>query len=147
MYLTISGKCKNVDRNMIKDAVTFYAEYFDIDDKNFDLYLDFEKNLKKNSGDEGYCVSEGARQYTISIDNGFSKRKTLIALAHEMVHIKQYVKRELTHNERKKLSRYKGVIVEDKQQLLYWELPWEIEAFGRELGLYALFMESRKNKS
>jgi hypothetical protein len=26
----------------------------------------------------------------------------------------------------------------------YWDAPWEIEAFGRELGLYKMFKQSQK---
>ena len=29
--------------------------------------------------------------------------------------------------------------------MFYWERPWEIEAFGRELGLYKMFVDSDKD--
>ena len=141
MHLTITGKCKNVKRDIIKRAVAFYADYLDITKNKVDLWLDFECNLQKKQGDEAYCVNEGGGKYTITVDSTFSKRKILIALAHEMVHIKQYVKRELTYNERKKVSRYRGQVYKDAN-MNYWDMPWEIEAFGRELGLYRQFIES-----
>jgi len=145
MQLTITGKCPNLKRDIIKRAVKFYADYFDITKNKVDLLLDFERNLQKNQGDEAYCVNEGGGKYTITIDSTFSKRKILIALAHEMVHIKQYVKRELSYNERKKVSRYKGQVYKE-ETMNYWDMPWEIEAFGRELGLYRQFVDYCKEK-
>lgn len=139
MHLTITGKCPNVDRATLKRAVTFYAEYLNITKNKADLVLDFEKNLCKNFGDEGYCVNEGGGKYNITIDSTFGKRKILIALAHEMVHLKQNIKRELFWNERTKMHRFKGQTY--RSDMNYWDCPWEIEAFGRELGLYKMFMQ------
>jgi len=30
------------------------------------------------------------------------------------------------------------------EDMNYWDAPWEIEAFGRELGLYKMFKQSQK---
>jgi len=142
MLLTITGKCPSVDRKTLTRAVGFYATYLQISKSKADLLLDFERNLCKYTGDEGYCVNEGDGEYNITLDPKFSKRKILIALAHEMVHLKQHIKRELSWNERKKMHRYKGQMY--REDMNYWDCPWEIEAFGRELGLYKMFMESEK---
>jgi len=142
MFLTITGKCPSVDRATLKRAVGFYAEYLKIANSKADLLLNFERNLCKNTGDEGYCVNEGNGEYNITLDPKFSKRKILIALAHEMVHLKQNIKRELSWNERYKMHRFKGQMYHEDTN--YWDCPWEIEAFGRELGLYKMFMESEK---
>jgi hypothetical protein len=40
------------------------------------------------------------------------------------------------------MHRYKGQMY--REDMNYWDCPWEIEAFGRELGLYKMFMESEK---
>ena len=138
MHLTITNKAKHVDKKTIKRAVGFYADYLIQDHSKINLLLDFEKDLQKNFHDEGWIVSEDSRNFTITLDPKFSKRKLLIALAHEMVHLKQYHSRKLTFNERKKLHRYDGKTY--PENMFYWERPWEIEAFGRELGLYRMFM-------
>lgn len=66
-------------------------------------------------------------------------------LAHEMVHIKQYARGEL--QDRSALNK-KGKLEENifwmgekwkKTKREYWlqyDSPWEIEAYGREIGLY-----------
>lgn len=142
MHLTITNHAKHVDNATIKRAVAFYADTLMRNHNKVDLYLDFETDLQKNTHDEGYICAEGGNQYTITIDPKFSKRKLLIALAHEMVHLKQYHSRNLTHNERKKMARFNGKSY--REGMNYWNRPWEIEAFGRELGLYKMFMESQK---
>jgi len=144
MLLTITGKCPSVDRKTLQRAVGFYATYLQISKSKADLLLDFERNLCKYTGDEGYCVNEGDGEYNITLDPKFSKRKILIALAHEMVHLKQHIKRELSWNERYKMHRYKGQMYHEDMN--YWDCPWEIEAFGRELGLYRQFVDYCKEK-
>ena len=53
-----------------------------------------------------------------------------LTLAHEMVHVKQYVRHEL-----KEPTVWKGTNI-NTDKVEYWDLPWEIEAHGREIGLF-----------
>lgn len=65
-----------------------------------------------------------------------------LTLAHEMVHVKQYATGELRdYVKSTSLNRWQGKIIDDSK-ISYWDRPWEIEAFGREFGLYARFKES-----
>ena len=59
-----------------------------------------------------------------------------------MVHAKQYILKELCY--RKHQMCWKGVpqgftLGEDMMIETYYDLPWEIEAFGREEGLMVMF--------
>ena len=63
----------------------------------------------------------------------------LKTLGHELVHVKQYVKRELT-TDRNGALRYNGVHYYVNNLLEYFELPYEIEAYGREKGLLVGFL-------
>jgi hypothetical protein len=56
-------------------------------------------------------------------------RDMLITVAHEMVHIKQYVKGEMP----------KSITEGD-----YWDRPHEIEAHGRETGLFIRWAEANQ---
>jgi hypothetical protein len=69
-----------------------------------------------------------------------------------MVHVKQYAKNELAfkpvYNKTKKSFTSKIDIYwndtiwkNKKTEHEYWDAPWEIEAFGREIGLYRRFLE------
>jgi hypothetical protein len=63
-------------------------------------------------------------------------------LAHELVHAKQYVLKELSYREVGMV--WKGIptgyiIGKDMDWLEYYDLEWEIEAYGREEGLMVMF--------
>ena len=67
----------------------------------------------------------------------------LKTLAHELVHVKQYVMRELRWRDAGLL--YKGINHEPDNLMEYFELPYEIEAYGREKGLLYGFLLVWKN--
>ena len=63
----------------------------------------------------------------------------LKTLAHEIVHVKQYVMGELKSRDAGLL--YKGTNHEPDNLMEYFELPYEIEAYGREKGLLYGFLK------
>jgi len=56
-----------------------------------------------------------------------------------MTHIKQFAYNETNET----LTRWKGMRV-DYDNIDYWVQPWEIEAFGTEIGLFAQFAIKEK---
>jgi hypothetical protein len=150
MQISITGTSSKVTEQQIANAVHFYAEYLMSDRllKNLEIEIVLEDNLIRNEGDQAYCVdlstSGPARDFEITVDAGLGKRALLIAIAHEMVHVKQYARGELKYLSSKKLQRFQGKVY--NPEFMYWERPWEIEAFGRELGLYTMFQQSQKKK-
>ena len=90
--------------------------------------LTVEIQLKRLSdGSVGNCmVTDGfpknPREFEIEIDSRMKQRDLLTTLAHEMVHVKQYIRGEIPY-----------VFPEDGN---YYEWSWEIEAFGREWSLF-----------
>lgn len=57
-----------------------------------------------------------------------------------MVHLKQYAKGELKDIFRPaRMVKWLGEKY-DSDNMDYWEQPWEIEAYGREKGLFIKFM-------
>jgi len=85
-----------------------------------------------------YEDAEPHRFFVLRIDNTLSKETLIRTLAHEITHIKQWVKREMRINERNGKVRF------DKKyynhNMSYDDMPWEIEAHGREVGLYNQFV-------
>jgi len=58
-----------------------------------------------------------------------------------MVHIKQWAKDEMyEYVNSPKLVRFKGEKMH-MDDIDYWDYPWEIEAYGRQLGLFVRFCE------
>jgi hypothetical protein len=84
-----------------------------------------ERGLLKK---EGFCADvtpdnlKGHGEYTIRVDPSADMRLTLLSIAHETVHVKQFVLEEPERNQDPAES--------------YWDDPMEIEAYGRELGLF-----------
>lgn len=83
----------------------------------------------------------------------FRLKGLMLDMAHELVHIKQYLNNELFDYVDGK-ARYKGEVfhlghTEDEEA--YFNSPWEIEAYGREYGFYKMFKkmftQEQKKKS
>lgn len=73
-------------------------------------------------------------------------KKILIDLGHELVHIKQYLNNEI-FDYKNGFVRYKGEEFDDSYKTRlenYFESPWEIEAYGRELGLFRIYEQMKK---
>ena len=82
------------------------------------------------------------RSFVVTTTNHFGTLRTLMVLAHEMVHVKQHALRELSYCGRTGQPRWHGKIIDDPN-ISYWDLPWEIEAHGREKGLVYQWAEDR----
>ena len=111
--------------------------------------LDITITLKpfgKDSQAYGYCMPtddcetyDRPRSFELEINNKLRLRRLLETVAHEMVHVKQYARGELYQGIRVNKHRWQGEWLED--DIDYWDLPWEIEAHGREIGLFVRWAE------
>ena len=142
MFLTISGKPSKVSTKKVKAAMGFYADYLMKNHDKVDVYLDFEHGYLKGQGNQADCINDDGKDFTITVDADLGERAALMALAHEMVHVKQYCQDKFGFNDRKRLYRFGGEYY--PEDMNYWDCPWEIKAFGRELGLYTMFKQSQK---
>ena len=108
---------------------------------NVRVDVTFIKDFHKNTGNSGTCIWEDdnirPREFTIELDASDEPDLILQNLAHEMVHVKQWARGELKDSMRgHSLCKWMGKEFDtDKNE--YYDLPWEIEAFGREYGLFA----------
>ena len=145
MRITTVGKPKNVPIKVCKDAIEFYGKHL----LGKRLYEKIDLTLEFDASDLGSTVygfcdwnddNHKARDFTIIIHPELNKKTMLTVLAHEMVHVKQYAMGQLDYVERRKLMRW-GKDHFNTQKMNYWDYPWEIEAFGRELGLVIMFQD------
>lgn len=87
--------------------------------------------------------------YTITLNTRYSKRHQLCSIAHELVHVKQFITEELgatgETEDGEKFTRWYNAKVSEKF-CYYHDLPWEVEAFGRQYGLYKRFIYYQKWK-
>ena len=99
--------------------------------------LDITVKLKTPDGAMGYCLeTDNKRTFEIEIDRNQKLRPLLETVAHEMVHVKQFARREMHPS----MDTWYGKTYNPKK-VSYWDLPWEIEAHGREAGLFVRWCE------
>ena len=75
-------------------------------------------------------------------------KQLLIDLGHELTHIKQYLNNEIFDYKNGDV-RYKGLIFDASHYMdeeKYFDSPWEVEAYGREWGLYKMFCNHLKQE-
>jgi hypothetical protein len=144
MKIKTIGKPVKADKKICLKAVRWMAHKL-LGPRLYDkIYLDlvFSKKDFFESKMHGYCEpNDGetrARFFTIAIDPTLNNKQMLMALAHELVHLKQYAKGELIDYVRTSHVKWRGEKI-DESKINYWETPWEIEAYGREKGLYHMF--------
>ena len=148
MILCIEGdRSHNRDfQSALKSGAMFYAEVLLGKRMAKNIYLDIKltKDLKKKEGAYGYChiVDDSLsrpREFMIELDASmkYSFNQILTWLAHEMVHLKQFVRKELWDYESGRVqwkTRSYGRVHYDAQ-------PWEKEAYRVEGELYEMFEE------
>ena len=150
MNLEIKGKAKNVKSRTICDAVEFYAGH--LLTKRLKNKISLKINISKSNlpdNIDGFCDwmddNKSPRDFEITVRPNLSKEETLTLIAHEMVHLKQHATNQLFDYARGTTCRYNGKVY-DRDKIDYWELPWEIEAYGRERGLYVRYLHSKRDK-
>jgi hypothetical protein len=80
------------------------------------------------------------REFKICINSKLCRKKQLLALAHEIVHVKQWSKGEMQDTMRGP-SHIKWKAEYIPETVHYYDLPWEVEAHGRELGMWVRYTE------
>jgi hypothetical protein len=156
MLLNVTGSTI-ATRKLVTAAAWWYAEKLMGNRliNNMEISVKIDKNLFKNSDCEGTAIWEDdnyrPKEFTIEIDSSCKIRDILITLAHEMVHVKQWAKDEMyeylpkgklpkDYMNSPNMVRFKGEKM-CMDNIDYWDYPWEIEAYGRQLGLFRRFCE------
>lgn len=122
----------------VQRASQFYAEQ--LFPKQLLRHLVVSVKFNKHLDAYGYTGVEKrntrgqAREFLIELHPYISGKQILKTLAHEFVHVKHYVYGEL--NEEQTIWQGESF---DSDAVDYYELPWEIEAHGREAGLFTNF--------
>jgi hypothetical protein len=155
MDITVTGMIgKRNDKALLKEAAVFFANQLMDPRMVRKLTLDIE--VYNNLDVEGECVDEhgfrNPRWFTISLKS-LDINSMIRTLAHEMVHVKQHAKNELQTGHAvaargglKIYSKWMGEVWKAKRKEDdYFDSPWEIEAYGREVGLYAKWVQYKGN--
>jgi len=122
----------------VQRASQFYAEQLFTKQllRHIVVSIKFNKHLDAfgYSSIEKRNTKGAAREFLIELHPYISGVEILKTLAHEFVHIKQYVQGDLNDSQ----TEWKGEAC-DSDAMDYYSLPWEVEAFGLEVGLFTNF--------
>lgn len=146
MQIVVTGMVgKRKEKAMLIEAAEFFAAQLMDPRMVRNLTLDIEVRSKLDI--EGECVDEDGTKNPRWFTIGLKKQdinEMIKVLGHEMVHVKQHAKNELATGHAvaargglKIYSKWMGEIWKPKgKEDAYFDAPWEIEAYGREVGLY-----------
>lgn len=153
MILKIKNKPSKVELPIIKKALYWYSNQLLSTKMNNSIKLNiiFVPDLLKKTKCLANCTwlesNHRPREFEIEIDSNLPKKALLRALAHEMVHVKQYATGQLKDYMNNNNTCWEGTTFKgDREGDEYWVSPWEIEAYGREVGLYVLFKKYLKKE-
>jgi len=143
MQLSIVG-CpdKKLFRPYVKRAILFYAEELFSKKMSENVFLQVKFNAELDV--YGYasvedCNSSGKpREFLVEINSEIGAPDILKTIAHEMVHVKQFLYGETNET----LTRWKGMKISSDTN--YYCQPWEIEAHGMEVSLFSRFAIKEK---
>ena len=122
--ITVNGGSRN-QRKYAFSMAQYVCEKFNV---NPTVEINFR--LMSNDENYGYCTELEDSEYEVDIKRTLNMRTMLMTLAHEMVHVKQYELGELTQD--------------NEAGIDYWDKPSEIEAMGREAGLFIRWAEKER---
>jgi hypothetical protein len=141
---------KRKEKALLKEAAEFFANQ--LMDPRMVRNITIDLEVRNNMRVDGECVDEDGirnpRWFTIGLKYQEDIEEMIKILGHEMVHVKQHAKNELQNGHAvvarggfKIYSKWMGEIWKPKgKEDAYFDAPWEIEAYGREVGLYAKWL-------
>ena len=111
--------CENVVSHMISELLHRFRT------------LDITVNLLNIKSEAvGFCMEEDKNQFEIELDKKLSIKDMVTALCHEMVHVKQFAKKEMVDGIKTGVPIWKSKKISLNTN--YWDLPWEKEAYRME---------------
>jgi hypothetical protein len=148
MQIYTKGSTRKTQK-LAKDIVRFCAEKLMSKRlaETLTIRIEFHKEPLDGSLEfDGDCCYEDdelrPKEFLIRVNDNLRVNKKLRTLCHEMVHVKQYATCEMKYMSRPaRFTKFQGELYPD--ELDYWDSPWEIEAYGREPGLYSRWVDSR----
>ncbi len=145
MNIRIRGDASKRFQRIVKEACEFaLGHFFDREAlRKISIRVVLRPDLLKTTGFRGFCLfpnNTSARNFTIHLHSSVIHPIMLLSLFHELVHIKQFIQADLTYSSSTDKYRWAGKWA-NFNKCHYYDLPWEIEAHGREKGLYIRWVQ------
>lgn len=153
MEIFINGKNDKLSKKEVRHAIKFFAEKLMRSDllESLEITIQFEPINDYKAGCTYLDNNIRPREFDINVDSKMSRWAQIKALAHEMVHVRQYARGDLQDYVTPKKAnkvKWKGKAIKSTEEWEdYWMSPWEIEAYGLEVGLSETYrIHLQKNK-
>jgi len=152
-HIKIYGTAKKMKKREIKEAASFFCDHLmGRLSKTVLVKVRLRKNFYKNTKCFGMATwtdidakNHNHREFEVDIEADLGHIYLLRTLAHELVHVKQYARKELVDMCSGNYQMWNKVMY-NENIVGYRNLPWEKEAIGREKELFKLWLE-HKDKS
>lgn len=137
MRVKIGGKSKSLSERIVREALWFYADCVTnkSDFKKLHINLRFTKKIVPS---EAWCYPPNKPyRFRLVASARSGPYQLLENLAHEMIHVQQYLEGKLT--EKRMGTAWQGRLYKgdfSKSNDTYFSAPWEIDANGRTYWLY-----------
>jgi hypothetical protein len=121
--------------NTLKRATSFYLDRLNQDTANVTIHIVQMPKL----GADGTCEKISNKEFVIELNDNLGLEHRLVTLAHETVHIKQYLTKQLRtwHLKTGTIDVWEG---KRFRNVNYFQQPWEAEALLLEEQLYIDFV-------
>ena len=109
--------------------------------RTLDISILFKK-IPEQENTIGTCLmQDNNRTFEIEIQKGLSFDEIVKTVCHEMVHVKQYARNEMTDSTWKGKLRWRNRFI--KKNTSYSKLPWEREAYRKQKTLSKSYYKSK----
>lgn len=155
MQVHFETKVRQDLKDKILAATKFYAKLLMDSRIVRDLHIDYRLSPRYKLLGECFCDDELVKRprfFTIKLKRVADEDDMMSTIAHEMVHVKQFAKGE--YRAGISMPSKQGAVsvgslwhgvkwVPKRGEDPYYDAPWEIEAYGREVGLYDRYVKHR----
>jgi len=119
---------KSISKDLVENCLQFFRNELKLQNSRYSLIVVPDRGMSVRDGIRGSVFKLGPTVIGMNIDTALDTERLIIALAHEMVHVKQYARGQITHGKNLNSKFWMG----KKFRGHYYDLPWEVEAFSKE---------------
>jgi uncharacterized protein YjaZ len=127
--MDISFNIRNkTTKAFIESTVRFFEQDLKLKNSQYKLDVYTKRGMSEDDGCRGSVTYVGPKYLIMLLDSKLDVERLVLTIAHEMVHVKQYARGQITHKPGGKTYYWMG----KKVRKSYFNQPWELEAFGKE---------------
>ena len=122
-FVIVNGGTKK-QRDLVHEIAWWFCDKYFNRFKSWNIEIDLEKIKGKV---QGWCMHIDGNACHIEIDKRLKGDDFITCVLHELVHVKQHLKKELK-DDNGCFSMWKGNVIHHSDSN-YYDLPWEKEAY------------------